>query len=45
MTFETILGIPAQVSAQAHARVNLMGEHTDYNNGFVLPTLLPSKTT
>ena len=22
-----------------------MGEHTDYNNGFVLPTILPQKTT
>ena len=44
IVFETIFGIPAQVSAQAPARVNLMGEHTDYNNGFVLPTVLPRET-
>ena len=45
MNFETIFNIPAEVSAEAHGRVNLMGEHTDYNNGFVLPTILPNKTT
>ncbi|MGK7915844.1 MAG: galactokinase, partial [Prochloraceae cyanobacterium] len=43
--FETIFGFPAQVSAQAPGRVNLMGEHTDYNQGFVLPAILPLKTT
>ena len=43
--FETIFGLPAQVLAQAPGRVNLMGEHTDYNQGFVLPTILPHKTT
>ncbi len=43
--FETIFGLPAQVSAQAPGRVNLMGEHTDYNQGWVLPTILPLKTT
>ena len=25
-------------SASAHGRINLIGEHTDYNNGFVLPS-------
>ena len=27
-------------TAKAHGRVNLIGEHTDYNQGFVLPTLI-----
>ena len=32
------------VRARAPGRVNLIGEHTDYNGGFVLPTVIPQDT-
>lgn len=32
------------VIARAHGRVNLIGEHTDYNGGWVLPTTIPQYT-
>ncbi len=35
---------PATHTAEAPGRVNLIGEHTDYNDGFVLPTVIPQKT-
>ena len=34
-----------QVRWAAPGRVNLVGEHTDYNDGFVLPFALPQRTT
>ena len=33
-----------QVMAAAHGRVNLIGEHTDYHQGFVLPMPIPQRT-
>lgn len=42
--FETIFGKPPEIEAIAPGRVNLLGEHTDYNDGFVLPTAIPQST-
>jgi galactokinase len=42
--FRELFGRDAEVSAQAPGRVNLIGEHTDYNDGFVLPTTIPQHT-
>jgi galactokinase len=35
--FRSRFGIAPQLAAVAPGRVNLIGEHTDYNDGFVLP--------
>jgi len=35
--FERVFGYPARGLFRAPGRVNLIGEHTDYNDGFVLP--------
>jgi galactokinase len=43
--FEARFGGPPDVVAAAPGRVNLLGEHTDYNDGYVLPTSIPQKTT
>jgi len=36
-TFERAFDAPPALVVQAPGRVNLIGEHTDYNDGFVLP--------
>ncbi|USD62481.1 galactokinase [Vibrio sp. SCSIO 43140] len=36
-SFEAVLGYKPSHIIQAPGRVNLIGEHTDYNDGFVLP--------
>ena len=43
-TFEDRYGAPPLATARAPGRVNLLGEHTDYNDGFVLPTAIPQTT-
>jgi galactokinase len=45
MSFQQIFNAAPQVHATAPGRVNLLGEHTDYNDGFVLPTAIPQQTT
>ena len=45
MDFYKIFGAAPETQARAPGRVNLLGEHTDYNDGFVLPTAIPQSTT
>ena len=42
--FEDIYGAAPEAEASAPGRVNLLGEHTDYNDGFVLPIAIPQRT-
>ncbi|MDM9379646.1 galactokinase [Chlorogloeopsis sp. ULAP01] len=44
MNFQQLFAKPPEAEASAPGRVNLLGEHTDYNNGFVLPTAIPQRT-
>jgi len=39
--YESQFGRPPTVLGVAPGRVNLIGEHTDYNNGFVFPMAIP----
>ncbi|NAZ69266.1 galactokinase [Vibrio toranzoniae] len=43
-SFEQVLGYQATYIVQAPGRVNLIGEHTDYNDGFVLPCAINYQT-
>lgn len=45
MRFQRVFGTLPKITASAPGRVNLLGEHTDYNDGFVLPTAIPQRTT
>jgi galactokinase len=43
--FEQVFGRAPAISASAPGRVNLIGDHTDYNGGFVFPSALPHRTS
>ena len=43
-TFEESFGKNPEYCFQAPGRVNLIGEHTDYNDGFVLPCAIDYQT-
>ena len=43
-SFEAIYGAAPQAVADAPGRVNLLGDHTDYNDGFVLPIAITQQT-
>jgi len=43
--FLAAFGYAPEAVASAPGRVNLLGEHTDYNDGFVLPIALAQQTT
>ena len=42
--FRQTFGRPAAFTARAPGRVNIIGEHTDYNDGFVLPAAIERET-
>jgi galactokinase len=43
--FAAVFGGMPEVVGQAPGRVNLLGEHTDYNDGYVLPIAIEQKTS
>lgn len=43
-TFTAIFDTHPTTSAEAPGRVNPLGEQTDYNDGYVLPTAVPQST-
>ena len=42
--FQKTFGVPAAYIVRAPGRVNLLGEHVDYNDGFVLPAAIDRAT-
>ncbi len=43
--FQKTFGVAPRAAASAPGRVNLIGEHTDYNGGPVLPVAIAERTT
>jgi galactokinase len=43
-TFLRIFHSPPELLSSAPGRINLIGEHTDYNNGYVLPAAIHLRT-
>jgi galactokinase len=43
-SFHDIFGREPEQAGRAPGRVNLIGEHTDYSEGFVLPVAIPRET-
>jgi len=39
-TFQRVFGNEPQIVVKSPGRINVIGEHTDYNNGFVLPAAI-----
>jgi galactokinase len=44
VTLATFFGGPPAAHESAPGRVNLLGEHTDYNDGYMLPVATPQRT-
>src|SRR5512142_1019482 len=44
LSFSDLFGRVPECRAEAPGRVNLMGDHTDYNAGFVFPAAIPQRT-
>ena len=45
MSFQSLFGSEPDVVAAAPGRINLIGEHIDYSDGFVLPFAISNRTT
>lgn len=45
MSFQSVFGSEPDIVAAAPGRINLIGEHIDYSDGFVLPFAISNRTT